>query len=227
MTELNTPGPEDTEDARVVPFAVPRPRRAPDDDPATAPDTGPDTPPDVMGDGPVLEGNVIRVDQPGHDRPDWLADLAARTRDRRPIIHPALRSRREALATARWLAEHYRHVSLLPPGPRPEVRGQARRPRPARLHPHGVRAVPVGVRPGGLPGPGGHRAAGRPRGLPEAVPPARFPRPAPRPDLHPGRDRRGGGPGPGPGRPRRRSSWPCWPPRWPSSASSAPRPTGR
>jgi S-DNA-T family DNA segregation ATPase FtsK/SpoIIIE len=112
MTDLNTPRPEDTEDARVVPFAVPRPRRAPDDGPATGPDTGPDSSPDTAPDGAVLEGNVIRVDQPGHDRPDWLADLAARTRDRRPIIHPALRSRREALATARWLAGHYRHVSL-------------------------------------------------------------------------------------------------------------------
>jgi S-DNA-T family DNA segregation ATPase FtsK/SpoIIIE len=112
MTELNTPRPEDTEDARVVPFAIPRPRRAPDDDPATGPDAAPDAPPDTAADGPVLEGSVVRVDQPGHDRPDWLADLAARTRDRRPIIHPALKSRREAMATARWLGEHYRHVSL-------------------------------------------------------------------------------------------------------------------
>ena len=60
----------------------------------------------------MLEGEVVRVDQPGPDRADWLADLAARTKDRRPIIHPALRSRREAAATARWVAAHYRHVSL-------------------------------------------------------------------------------------------------------------------
>ena len=54
MTELNTPGPG----------------------PAISPDPRTDTGPDIPPDGPVLEGNVVRVDQPGHDRPDWLADLA-------------------------------------------------------------------------------------------------------------------------------------------------------
>ena len=34
---------------------------------------------------------------------DWLADLTNRSRERRPVIHPALRSRREALATIRWV----------------------------------------------------------------------------------------------------------------------------
>jgi DNA segregation ATPase FtsK/SpoIIIE, S-DNA-T family len=109
MATLNTPGPNGTEDARVVPLNVPRPRPAPDGTPDTGPDPRTDTRPD---NGPVLEGEVIRVDQPGPDRADWLADLAARTKDRRPIIHPALRSRREALATARWVAGHYRHVVL-------------------------------------------------------------------------------------------------------------------
>ena len=99
MATLNTPGPDDDRAARSCPStsrATPRPghrarrlRTAPDAGPDTAPDTGPD-------DGPVLEGEVVRVDRPGPDRADWLADLAARTKDRRPIIHPALRSRREA-----------------------------------------------------------------------------------------------------------------------------------
>ena len=111
MTTMNTPGPDDTEDARVVPINIPRPRRAPDTAPGDTgpghrrPDAGPD-------DAPVLEGDIVRVDRPGPDGADWLADLAARTQDRRAIIHPALRSRREALATVRWVAEHYRHVSL-------------------------------------------------------------------------------------------------------------------
>jgi S-DNA-T family DNA segregation ATPase FtsK/SpoIIIE len=67
--------------------------------------------PDQPGPEPVLEGTVVRVDQPGNDRPDWLADLANRARERRPVIPPALRSRREALATLRWAGTHYAHVS--------------------------------------------------------------------------------------------------------------------
>ena len=53
---------------------------------------------------------MVRVDQPG-PAGDWLADLAARARQRRPILHPALRSRKDALDTARWVAAHYAHVS--------------------------------------------------------------------------------------------------------------------
>ena len=55
---------------------------------------------------------MIRVDQPGSGPTDWLANLANQVRERRPIIHPALRSRREAVATVRWVAAHYRHVAL-------------------------------------------------------------------------------------------------------------------
>jgi len=62
-------------------------------------------------DWPVLEGTAVRVDQPGGEHGDWLADLANRARERRPIIAPWLRSRREALATLRWLVAHYVHVS--------------------------------------------------------------------------------------------------------------------
>ena len=104
MATLNTPAPGE-DGGQVVSL-----------DAARATHTGPDTPPvpEVPPEtgGPLLEGEVVRVDQPGPDRADWLADLAARTKDRRPIIHPALRSRAEAAATVRWVAAHYRHVSL-------------------------------------------------------------------------------------------------------------------
>jgi S-DNA-T family DNA segregation ATPase FtsK/SpoIIIE len=72
---------------------------------------GPDDSGATPADGPVLEGTVVRVDQPGGEAADWLADLMNRSRERRPVIHPALRSRREALATIRWVASHYFHVS--------------------------------------------------------------------------------------------------------------------
>ena len=107
MATLNTPGPGPGEDGgQVVSLdaaraAHPGPAGPPGTDTPPAPD-GPGIPPETGG--PVLEGEVVRVDQPGPDRADWLADLAARTRDRRPIIHPALRSRAEAAATARWVA---------------------------------------------------------------------------------------------------------------------------
>ena len=109
MATVNAPGPDDGDGGQVLSFGAARaPRPAPD----TMPGTGPDTWPDAAADIPVLDGEVIRVDQPGDDRPGWLADLAARTRERRPVIHPALRSRAEAAATAWWLAGHYRHVCL-------------------------------------------------------------------------------------------------------------------
>jgi S-DNA-T family DNA segregation ATPase FtsK/SpoIIIE len=62
----------------------------------------------------VLDGKVVvRVDQPGNARRDgeWLAHLADAAAHRRPIIHPLLKSRAEAAATARWVAAHYAHVS--------------------------------------------------------------------------------------------------------------------
>jgi DNA segregation ATPase FtsK/SpoIIIE, S-DNA-T family len=66
-----------------------------------------DAPP---ADVPVLEGEIVRVDQPGGAPGDWLADLAARSKDRRPIIPVWLRSRREALTTLKWVSGHYLHV---------------------------------------------------------------------------------------------------------------------
>jgi S-DNA-T family DNA segregation ATPase FtsK/SpoIIIE len=99
MATLNTPGPDrDDGGGDVVSL-----------DAARATHPAADTPPE---DAPVLEGDVVRVDQPGPDRADWLAELARRAKDRRPIIHPVLRSRREAVATIRWVTAHYRHVSL-------------------------------------------------------------------------------------------------------------------
>ena len=64
----------------------------------------------VPADVPVLEGEIVRVDQPGGAPGDWLADLAARSKDRRPIIPAWLRSRREALTTLKWVSGHYLHV---------------------------------------------------------------------------------------------------------------------
>ena len=140
MATLNTPGTGSDDGGQVVSLEA---ARATHTDPDTPPGTGPDIPPD--NDGQVLEGEVIRVDQPGPDRADWLADLAARTKDRRPIIHPALRSRREAVATARWVAGHYRHVSAVSPGPGAQVRREAGRSRAPRLHPHRLGADAVGL----------------------------------------------------------------------------------
>src|SRR5262249_45203804 len=44
------------------------------------------------------------------DRGDWLAGLAERTKDRRPVIPAWLRSRQDAGDAVRWVARHYAHV---------------------------------------------------------------------------------------------------------------------
>jgi S-DNA-T family DNA segregation ATPase FtsK/SpoIIIE len=95
----NTPGPG--HDAEVVSLDAARENRA------ATPVPGADPTPD----GPVLQGEVVRVDQPGGPAGDWLADLMTRSRERRPVIHPAFRSRRELLATLKWVGSHYLHVS--------------------------------------------------------------------------------------------------------------------
>jgi S-DNA-T family DNA segregation ATPase FtsK/SpoIIIE len=80
--------------------------------PAPGDASRPDEPP--ADDDGVLDGTVVvRVDQPGHARRDgeWLARLAGAAAHRRPIIHPVLKSRAEAAATAQWVAAHYAHVS--------------------------------------------------------------------------------------------------------------------
>jgi DNA segregation ATPase FtsK/SpoIIIE, S-DNA-T family len=100
MTTPDTPGRAD-QGAQVVSLDDARENR---NTPALAsPDTAQDT--------PALEGQVVRVDQPGSPPGDWLADLMTRSRERRPVIHPAFRSRRELLATLRWVGSHYLHVS--------------------------------------------------------------------------------------------------------------------
>jgi S-DNA-T family DNA segregation ATPase FtsK/SpoIIIE len=65
---------------------------------------------DILSDDPAPD---VLVDQPGRVRRDgeWLDRLATATAHRRPIIHPALRSRAEATATVKWIATHYAHVS--------------------------------------------------------------------------------------------------------------------
>jgi S-DNA-T family DNA segregation ATPase FtsK/SpoIIIE len=82
---------------------------APDTAPGTAPPAEPDTAPaDGTDTGDVLEGTIVRVDQPAARRDgEWLAALADAASHRRPVIHPMLRNRAEFAATARWVAEHY------------------------------------------------------------------------------------------------------------------------
>jgi S-DNA-T family DNA segregation ATPase FtsK/SpoIIIE len=80
--------------------------------PDTTTDAAPATDPDMTADTEVLEGKVVRVDEPGPAvSGDWVADLAARAADRRPIIPPWLRSRSEAADTLKWIAAHYAHVT--------------------------------------------------------------------------------------------------------------------
>ena len=115
MATLNTPGTGSDDGGQVVSLEATRAAHiGPDTPPATGPGPAPASEPGEPGTpgGPVLEGEVIRVDQPGSDPTDWLANLGNQVRERRPIIHPALRSRHEAVATVRWVAAHYRHVAL-------------------------------------------------------------------------------------------------------------------
>ncbi|MEU0570863.1 cell division protein FtsK [Nonomuraea sp. NPDC005983] len=62
-------------------------------------------------DGPVLEGTLLRVDQPGGQRSDWRTELEEKARTRRPVIPLWLRSRAEAQETLRWVGKHYVHVA--------------------------------------------------------------------------------------------------------------------
>ncbi|MBG0814172.1 cell division protein FtsK [Planomonospora sp. ID82291] len=62
-------------------------------------------------DGPVLEGDIIRVDAPGEPERDWLADLAEKAKTRRRIVPLWLRSRNEAIATLKWVSAHYAYVA--------------------------------------------------------------------------------------------------------------------
>ncbi|MEV1170725.1 cell division protein FtsK [Nonomuraea sp. NPDC049784] len=62
-------------------------------------------------DGPVLEGEIIRVDQPGPARTDWRASLERKATSRQPLIPLWLRSRAEAIETLRWASLHYTYVA--------------------------------------------------------------------------------------------------------------------
>src|SRR6185437_8071573 len=96
--DMNTAAPDDP-DTGLAGAGVPLQPKPPQDSGSAAADV------------PVLEGTVVRVDQPGNDAGDWLAGLADRARERRPVIHPALRSRTEALTAAKWMSSHYTHVT--------------------------------------------------------------------------------------------------------------------
>ncbi|MEV4577066.1 FtsK/SpoIIIE domain-containing protein [Nonomuraea jabiensis] len=62
------------------------------------------------GDG-VIEGTVVLVDQPHRPEPtDLLAELAARRRERQPLVPLWLRSRADALQVLKWQAEHTGYV---------------------------------------------------------------------------------------------------------------------
>jgi S-DNA-T family DNA segregation ATPase FtsK/SpoIIIE len=110
-TEYTPDQPEDTPGGEVVDLDTARAARpaAPD-----APDDASHPASDGEDTGPVLDGTVVvRVDQPGKARHDgeWLTRIAQARAHRRPIVHPVLRSRTEATATAKWVAAHYAHVS--------------------------------------------------------------------------------------------------------------------
>ena len=69
------------------------------------------TPADTASeDGPVIEGTLVPVDTANDGPRDWLADLHAAHRARRPIVPAALRSTADAKATGSFLAAHYGHV---------------------------------------------------------------------------------------------------------------------
>lgn len=92
--------------AEVVSLDTMRDRRHPY--PPTAP-TG--SAPDASTGGPVLEGEVIRVDSPGEADRDWRAELAEKNRTRRPIVPLWLRSRADAVETLKWAGEYAAYVA--------------------------------------------------------------------------------------------------------------------
>ncbi len=86
--------------AQVVPIETARAGRHP------YPPTGPA--PDA---GEAIEGEIVRVDQPGGPDRDWRAELADKARARRPILPLWLHSRSEAVSTLEWVGGHYLHVT--------------------------------------------------------------------------------------------------------------------
>ncbi|GGP05456.1 cell division protein FtsK [Nonomuraea glycinis] len=103
------PDHENGKDADIVHLDTARAGRQPQS-PAdrSEPDTE-DSPANT--DGPVLEGAVVRVDQPSPTAADWRTALEAKARSRQPIVPLWLRSRAEAIETVRWISLHYLHVA--------------------------------------------------------------------------------------------------------------------
>ncbi|GGS74210.1 cell division protein FtsK [Planobispora rosea] len=97
------PNPGDGPGAEVVSITAVRDRRHPY--PSATPQQ------DAPADGSVLEGEVIRVDQPGEADRDWRTELAEKNRTRRPIVPLWLRSRAEAIETLKWAGEYAAYVS--------------------------------------------------------------------------------------------------------------------
>ncbi|MFG3442849.1 cell division protein FtsK [Nonomuraea sp. NPDC047897] len=102
---------DDGKDADIVHLDAARAGRHPYA-PAKRPDDDPEpTSPAPAADSTILEGQVVRVDQPGKEDRDWRAELEAKMRTRRPVVPLWLRSRAEALQTLTWLGKHYGHVA--------------------------------------------------------------------------------------------------------------------
>ncbi|MET7329475.1 cell division protein FtsK [Nonomuraea sp. NPDC005650] len=98
---------EQGKDADIVHLDAARAGRQPQKPEAVR--SEPDTP--AQADGPVLEGAVVRVDQPGPTGADWRTAFEAKARSRQPIIPLWLRSRSEAGDTLAWISRHYLHIA--------------------------------------------------------------------------------------------------------------------
>ncbi|MET9340290.1 cell division protein FtsK [Nonomuraea sp. NPDC003804] len=99
----------DGKDADIVHLDAARAGRHPYEPTADRPEEA-DRTAATPADGPVLEGEIVRVDQPGPDRTDWRTDLEAKARARQPIVPLWLRSADEAIETLKWVGLHYLHV---------------------------------------------------------------------------------------------------------------------
>ncbi|MEO3853654.1 cell division protein FtsK [Acrocarpospora sp. B8E8] len=109
-----TDHPDDRPDGKgadIVPIESARAGRHPYSKLSDRPDGPPDDSTPTVADRPVLEGDIVRVDQSGPDRHDWRTDLEAKARTRQPIVPLWLRSRAEAAQTLRWVGLHYAHVT--------------------------------------------------------------------------------------------------------------------
>ena len=94
--------------AEAVPSADHNADGRPDERTDGAADGSGGTPPD----GPVVEGDVVRVDRPGPARADWLSELPTRRRERRPLVPVWARSWGSVRDTVWWVGEHLAHVSM-------------------------------------------------------------------------------------------------------------------